>query len=66
MLEGVLRLILTRFLFPFSSDELEKHEDYFVNLFIDLLSAYKVLTMFVLKKQQNVAMYALSHIACGT
>lgn len=49
MLFLVLYILLFKYLFLFciSSDELEKHEDYFVNFAIDLLSAYKVLTLFL-------------------
>lgn len=32
--------------FAFSSDELERHEDYFLNLIIELLSAYEVCDWF--------------------
>lgn len=36
-------------LLAISSEELVKHEDYFVNLAISLLSAYKVLIYFLTK-----------------
>lgn len=40
-------LVITCCFFAISSEELEKHEDYFVNLAISLLSAYKVLIYFL-------------------
>lgn len=41
--KNIIVLPLFLFLFVLCSDELERHEDFFVNLAIQLLAAYKVL-----------------------
>lgn len=52
-------------LFAFWSDELERHEDYFVNLVIHLLSAYKVFVIPFFEENTSMALW-YDHIPCSS